>query len=304
MKRDVMEFERHLEDNLFQLYEELKTLCYKHSGYTHFVIYDSKKRDIHKAQIRDRIVHQIIFNYLEKIYEHIFIADSYSSRIGKGTHKALQTLKYFLKLEGVSAGGKHNKNICVLKCDIKKYFDNINHHLLSNILSNKIADNKILHIINDIIISFNIKDHIGIPLGNITSQIFANIYLNELDIFLKKTMRVRFYVRYNDDFIIVGKFKYLEGLLPKIRDFLNNRLLLTLPPEKTKIIKLNQGIDFLGFVILPKCILLRNKTKGKIFSRINNTNMISYLGILKHCRSFNLKNKIIDRFVSNYCPIC
>ncbi len=289
-----MEFERHLEDNLFQLSEELRGFKYSHGPYDHFVLYDSKKREIHKAMIKDRIVHKIIYDLLVMIYEQAFIKDSYSSRVNKGTHKAINTLRYFLNL---SAGTGYGITY-ILKCDVKKYFDNVNHEILLGLIREKVRDENILAVIGNIIFSFTLASSQGrsIPLGNVTSQIFANIYLNKLDDFVKSQLKARFYVRYNDDFVIVnGSREKLKSWRDEIRRFVREKLSLDIPKDKTTIRKFSWGVEFLGHVILPNGVLLRNKTKGKIMSRANSTNLRSYLGMLKHCSSYNLRNKLLAK---------
>jgi RNA-directed DNA polymerase len=288
-KKDVVFFERHLEDNIFLLHKNLINNEYHHSSYTYFQIFDNKKRDINKAKVKDRIIHQIVYNYLYDIFNPLFISDSYSSRLGKGQYKALLVMKYFIKLSG--------PDCFVLKCDIKKYFDNIDHKILISFIEKEIKDEKLLKIIEDIIKSFHSKngENKGIPLGNITSQIFANIYLDSLDKYIKKELKCRFYVRYNDDFVIISKNKkFLENLRNKIISFVLKNLKLEIPLEKTCIRKINWGVDFLGFTILPEAVLLRNKTKQKIYERVNISNINSYLGILKHCNSYNLRKKIVS----------
>lgn len=293
-----------MEDNLFSLYEDLKMSKYRHSDYEHFQVFDSKKRDIHKAKVRDRIVHQIIFDYLEEIYEPIFIKDSYSSRKEKGSHQAIRTFKYFSKL--ILADGK--SQCFILKCDVRKYFNSVKQKILLEIIEEKVADKAIFEIIRKIVNSFrdgisvsgdSLSDLIGIPLGNITSQVFANIYLDRLDQFVKKELKIRFYIRYNDDFVIMdGSRECLEKYLPRVRKFLEEKLELKIPAEKTSIRKLEWGVDFLGYIILKDAILLRNKTKGKIFTKLNEKNINSYLGLLKHCNSYDLRRKIISNFNS------
>ena len=286
-------FEYHLEDNLFSLYEDLKVGKYRHSDYEHFQVFDSKKRDIHKARVRDRIVHQIIFDYLEEIYEPIFIKDSYSSRKNKGSHQAIKSFQYFAKL--VSSDGE--TPCFILKCDIRKYFDSVNKKVLLELIKEKGVEGSVFEIIKEIIFSFNKEEFVGIPLGNITSQVFANIYLDKLDYFIKKKLKVRYYVRYNDDFVILDYHqKRLKEYLPKIRKFLEEELCLEIPDHKASIRKLDWGIDFLGYVILKDAVLLRNKTKGKIFTKLNEKNINSYLGLLKHCNSYNLTQKILSNF--------
>ena len=289
-KIKIMDYEIHLADNIFHLHDGMRDSTYKHSNYEHFIIHDNKKRDIHEAETKDKIVHHIIYDHLISIYEPIFIKDSYSSRVNKGSHKALQTFKYFSKI-----AGDPNKNVFILKCDVKKYFDNIDHAILLEIIRRRIKDEKIIDIIGEIIHSFNSKDKVGkgIPLGNVTSQIFANIYLNELDCFVKKELKIRFYIRYNDDFVIVdNNQKRLSDYLAKIKEFLRDGLSLDIPEGKVSIRKLSWGIDFLGFTVLPNCVLLRDQTKAKIFERLNRSNVESYLGLLKHCNSYNLRSKL------------
>lgn len=285
----VMEFERHLADNIIDLYGELNNLTYKHGPYERFIICDNKRREIHEASIKDKVVHQIVYEFLMHLFEPTFIGDSYSSRKYKGSHKAVRTFRYFSRI-----ARDQNSGVYILKCDVRKYFDNIDHATLIGLIGQRIKDDKIVWIIKEIIESYNTKDKDGkgIPLGNVTSQIFANIYLNELDHFVKNTLGIRFYVRYNDDFVIAGTDPdRLAEYLIEIRNFLSERLMLDLPENKTSIRKLGWGSDFLGFTVLPNCVLLRNQTKAKVFERINEINAESYFGILKHCDSYNLRSK-------------
>lgn len=290
-KSDVMNFEMHLEDNLFYLYNELKNGNYKHSSYKYFQIFDNKKRDIYKAEVRDRVVHQIMFDYLLELFEPEFISDSYSSRLSKGQYKAIDTFRYFIKLI------KSNHKTCyVLKCDVRKYFDNIDQTVLLKIIKDKIICEETFKIIEEIILSytFSMKGK-GIPLGNITSQIFANIYLDVLDKYVKRELKCRFYARYNDDFVILSESKRkLDEIRDKIISFVKYRLFLEIPINKTCIRNINWGVDFLGFTILSEAVLLREKTKYKIYKNINPHNLHSYFGILKHCNSYNLKRKILS----------
>jgi RNA-directed DNA polymerase len=290
-KIDVIEFEFNLEDNIFSLHKDILTGNYHHGSYYFFQVFDNKKRDIYKACVRDRIVHQIIYDFLNKIYEPVFIADSYSSRKDKGNLKAINTFKYFLKLHT----NGYSKNCYVLKCDIKKYFQNIDHKILIKHISEKVECNETLKIIKNIVDSFPLDKNIkrGIPLGNITSQIFANIYLHKLDIFIKNKLKCQYYVRYNDDFVIVGesKIKLLE-IKNKITDYVSSESLSEIPTNKASIRKNTSGIDFLGYVILPNCILLRNKTKYKLYKNLNQSNFSSYFGLLKWCNSYTLRQKI------------
>ncbi|MFH1308655.1 MAG: reverse transcriptase domain-containing protein [Patescibacteria group bacterium] len=307
-RKDVQEFEFNLEDNIFQLYYELKDKTYKHSNYSSFFIQDPKLRHIHKAKIKDRIVHHLIAKYLEQVFNKSFIFDSYSCRKNKGTHKAVNRLKSFCLKKS-----KNNKiNFYYLKCDIKKFFDNLDHNILINILKRKIEDKDILNLIEEIINSF----YKGIPLGNLTSQWFANIYLNELDRFIKHKLKIKYYLRYTDDFVILNKSKKdLEKLISVIEKFLRTNLKLSLHPDKITIRKYNQGIDFLGYVVLPYYIVLRTKTKKRIFKKIKlrikqfknnqiveqclNQSIQSYFGVLKHCNSYKLRREL-EKFIKQY----
>jgi len=290
-KKDVMDFELHLEDNLFRLYEDLWNLEYKHLPYKYFQIFDNKRRDIYKAEVRDRIVHQIIYDYLLFLFEPEFISDSYASRIGKGQYRAINAFCYFIKL-----AYNNHKSCFVLKCDVRKYFDSIDQKVLFDLIKEKVVCEKTIEIIKKIIFSYvSSGPGKGVPLGNITSQIFANIYLNALDKYVKKELGCRFYVRYNDDFVIVSEFREeLEKIRTKIIFFVKEKLLLDIPLEKTSIRKIAWSVDFLGFTILPEAILLRNKTKNKMYANISPKNAYSYFGILEHCNSYNLKRKILS----------
>ncbi|MEK7565314.1 MAG: reverse transcriptase domain-containing protein, partial [Patescibacteria group bacterium] len=177
---DVQEFEFNLEDNLFQLHSELKNKKYKHGQYIPFYVTDPKLRHIHKAMVRDRVLHQAVFRVLYPIFDRNFIFYSYSCRINKGTHKAVTRLETFCR----KLSQNNTRNIFALKCDIKKFFDSIDQAILINLIQVKVKDNNAMWLIDEIIKSFPQ----GLPLGNVTSQIFANIYLNELDQFVKHSL--------------------------------------------------------------------------------------------------------------------
>jgi len=285
-------FNLFLEDNIFQLYQELKNKAYKHSKYTSFYIKDSKLRHIHKACVKDRVLHHAIFRILYPIFDKLFIFDSYSCRNDKGTHKAINRLQSFCRKES-----KNNiKTIYILKLDIRKFFDSIDHNILLSLIRKKVKDENAIWLIKTIINSFSIKPDEGIPLGNITSQLFANIHLNELDYFIKHNLRIKYYIRYCDDFVVVDDSKeHLECFISEISNFLNN-LKLSIHPDKIIIKKYHQGIDFLGYINFPHHRTLRTKTKKRMLRRINkkirdlkqnkiteesfNQTIQSYLGVL------------------------
>ncbi len=303
---DVQEFEFNLEDNLFKLYNELKNKSYKHGSYRKFLVRDPKLRVIHKASVRDRILHHAVFRALCSIFDKSFIFDSYSCRIGKGTHRAVFRLQNFAKKLSKNNG----KIIYALKCDVHKFFDSINHKLLLELIGRKIEDTGAVWLIENIIKSFGGEDRNGLPLGNVTSQLFANIYLNELDRFIKHQLKIKYYVRYSDDFVILDKNKeVLEFYAKNIDAFLNSCLRLAFSGRPV-IRKFTQGIDFLGYVVLPHYIVLRTKTKRRIFRKLTkrviqlkrglitkeslDSSLQSYFGVLSHCKGFKIKKKILS----------
>lgn len=313
-KPDVALFERDIEKNIFDLYIDLKDETYKHGAYKGFWIHDPKLRRIHKATVRDRVLHHAIFSILNQIYEPTFISDSYSCRINKGTHKGMKRV-----VEMIRAVSKNNTHPCyALKCDIKKFFDSIDHCILINILNERIKDEKVRSLLREVIGSFeagraNLFEPKGVPIGNLTSQIFANIYMDRFDQFIKHTLRVRNYARYTDDFVIISDDRvYLENLLFPIREFLRTELHLELHPKKVIIKKHNQGVDFLGYVILPHHIKIRTKTKRKIPKRLRQSvtqykngevseislksSLASYLGVLSHANAHEMSNDIRNMF--------
>jgi len=314
---DVLAFEHHLEDNIFQLHQDLKSGRYRHGGYSTFRICDPKPRTISKASVRDRVVQHAVFNELDRIFDSRFIYHSYSSRLDKGSHLAVANLAKALRQ---ASRNYYTGNIFVLKCDIKKFFANINHRKSLEIIKRKISDEIFFRLVEEIIGSFFTpadkfpeRDRVsGLPLGNVTSQIFANIYLNELDQFIKHRLKAKHYFRYADDFVIVHQnTDYLIDALINIDCFLQFELDLQLHPNKVEIRKFSQGIDFLGYVILPRYAVLRTKTKKRMFKKIRikkdllnkglieegsfNQSMQSYLGLLKHCRGQKLEMKL--RFI-------
>lgn len=304
-KLDVQRFNLFLEDNVFKLYYQLINKTYRHSNYVSFYINDPKLRHIHKASVKDRVLHHAVFRILYPIFDKLFIFDSYSCRLNKGTHRAVNRLNYFAR----KVGKNNTKTIYILKLDIKRFFDSIDHNILLFLMEKKIKDENVLWLIKEIIDSFSIRSNQGIPLGNITSQLFANIYLNELDYFIKHKLRIKDYIRYCDDFVIIKNNKeYLEKLIPIIDNFLKQRLKLCLHPDKIVIRRYNQGIDFLGYVSFPNYRILRTKTKRRMFKKINykldqleqneisrdsfNQTNQSYLGVLRHCSGHKLEKKI------------
>jgi len=291
-KKDVQIFQFNLMDNILQLHEDLKNHMYKHGGYECFKISDPKPRIIHKALVRDRLLHHAVYRILYPFFDKTFIAGSFSCRNNKGTHKAINKFREFANIIS-----KNNTKTCwVLKCDIKKFFASIDQNILMDILEQRIPGKNIVNLLREIIFSFKPN---GLPLGNLTSQLFANVYLGEFDQFAKHILRIKYYIRYADDFIILSENKrYLENMIPSIDNYLQNELKLILHPDKVYIKKLNSGIDFLGWVNFFDYRILKAKTKIRMLRRIeknlNLKTLNSYLGLLKHGNSCKIKESILN----------
>ncbi|MCC7004877.1 group II intron reverse transcriptase domain-containing protein [Candidatus Nomurabacteria bacterium] len=293
-KKDVVKFQAELAANILNLHNDLKNKTYQHGSYSAFNISDPKPRNIHKATVRDRLLHRLIYEELYPYFENRFIFDSYSCRKNKGTHKALEIFKHFAG----EVSKNHTKTCFVLKCDIKKFFANINHDVLMKILKGHILDKDILWVIEKIISSFCSRSiGIGLPLGNLTSQLLVNIYMHEFDYFVKRVLNVKYYIRYADDFVILSDNKsYLKNLLPKLNDFLNNKLHLKLHENKVFIKTYSSGVDFLGWVHFSHYRSIRTSTKRKIIKTISHyprrETINSYRGLLGHGNTYKLKRRI------------
>lgn len=308
-KVDVQEFALNLENNTYRLHSELKNDFYRHSNYTSFYINDPKLRAINKAQVRDRVLHHAIMQKIEPSFDKKFIFDSYSSRKDKGTHRAVNRLHQFCwKLS------KNNtKTVWVLKCDIKKFFDSVDHEILLNLISKVIDDKRLFNLLEEIVNSLSTGSSgdrkRGIPLGNLTSQLFSNIYMNPFDQYVKRDLKEKNYLRYADDFVIISCNRtHLEGLIPEIKCYLTDNLRLQLHDRKVMINKFNRGIDYLGYVIFPYHKVLRTKTKRRVVRKVKEKkfqfdqqkisekkleqSVQSYFGILSHCRGKGVRNEI------------
>lgn len=306
-KTDVQLFEWDLEANLFKLHSHLKAKTYNHSSYYEFFVNDPKRRQIHKASVSDRIVHRLLYEYLYKLFDKTFIYDSYSCRLDKGTHKGVKKLVSFVR----KVSKNYTRDCWALKCDIKKFFANVDQEILIDLLKTKVLDQNIIWLLKQVIESFNSKENgKGIPLGNLTSQVFANIYLNELDQFIKHRLKVKYYIRYADDFIILSKNRHeLYQCINTLKQFLLDHVKLELHPNKIILRKLSWGIDFLGYIVLPYYIVPRTKTKRRMFVKTEekvkdyykgeidrfslDQTLASYTGYLSHANAHNLKNKLV-----------
>ena len=259
---------------LWKLHEELSTKTYRPGAYRSFFIYEPKKRQISAAPYRDRVVHHALVNVLEPIYERSFIADSYACRKGKGTHAGVDRCQQFAR-----------RFLYVLKADIQKFFPSLDHEILKALVARKIKDTDVLWLVGQIIDHSNLQEEIvnyfpgdqlftpgerrrGIPIGNQTSQFFANVYLDPLDHFVKERLGIKGYVRYVDDFLVFADAKsHLADLREQIREFLV-RLRLRLHPKKSVVFPVKDGIRFLGYRVFPTHRLLPKENVRRFRRRV------------------------------------
>jgi hypothetical protein len=342
---NAIAFEIDYESNLITLCEELNNGTYQIGRSIAFIVNKPVKREIFAADFRDRVLHHYIIDKLNPLFEKEFIHDSYASRVAKGTHFGIQRADGFIK----SCSKNYSADCYILKLDVQGFFMHINKQLLFDRLSvfiqekYKETDKELLIALCEKIIFneptknciikgkktnwdglpnnkslFHSPPNCGLPIGNLTSQIFANFYMNTFDHFMKKELGINYYGRYVDDFIIVHPDKeYLKSLLPTIADFLKNKLQLTLHPKKIYLQHYTKGVQFLGTVIKPNRIYIANRTKGNFYMAIQKQNEIvkqhkpdkeaqaiflcsmnSYLGIMKHYKTYNLRKKMLFKNLS------
>jgi hypothetical protein len=305
------------------------------------------KREIFAADFRDRVVHHWLINKLNPLFEHLFIQDSYACRLGKGTHYGVERADRFIK----SCSEKYTKDCYILKLDVLGFFMHINRKLLYNMLEQFIHKNYehidkslVLEITQKIIFNnptqnciikgqkknweglpknkslFHSPPDCGLPIGNLTSQVFANFYMHQFDALVTKELGLKYYGRYVDDFIIVHHDKeYLKSLIPQLSNILLSTLQLTLHPKKIYLQHYSKGVKFLGTVIKPNRIYIANRTKGNFYNAIEKQNKViqnhkptkedkaaflssmnSYLGIMKHYKSYKLRKEMIFKRLSGY----
>ncbi|WP_427340947.1 reverse transcriptase domain-containing protein [Caloranaerobacter sp. DY30410] len=322
-RQDVLEFTANLEENLIQIQNELIWKTYKVGRYREFYIYEPKRRLIMALPFKDRVVQWAIYRILNPLFDKTFIEHSYACRVGKGTHAAADRLQYWLRKVS-----RKPEKWYYLKLDISKYFYRVDHDVLIKILQNKIKDKDLIWLLKVIIDSNGMKFGLplgaepgecerisgkGIPIGNLTSQLFANTYLNELDKYCKHELKVKYYIRYMDDVIILhNDKKYLHEIKNLIEIFLNESLKLHLN-NKTAIRPISVGIPFVGFRVWATHRKMKKKSVKKIKKRLKfikkeyeagriefdkvNATVQSYLGIMKHFNSYNLRKKLFDNFV-------
>lgn len=298
-KPDVQDFGCFLMDHIMELHAELAAGTYRHGPYHAFHICDPKPRHIHKATVRDRLLHHAVYRILYQFFDRTFIADSYSCRLEKGTHKAMDRFRYFHRRVS-----RNNTRTCwVLKCDIRKFFASIDHETLFGVLRQYISDERIVGLIREVVGSFySVRPGVGLPLGNLTSQLLVNIYMNEFDQFVKHRLKAKFYIRYADDFVFLSPDNdQLAVVLAEVDLFLRHRLRLQLHPKKVFLKTLASGVDFLGWVHFPKHRILRNASKRRMLKHIGeNTSdgsIASYVGLLRHGQTNKLKKRLFAQVV-------
>ncbi len=321
-RKDVMEFTDRLEPNLFEIKRELESQTYKVGKYSTFFIKDPKTRLIMSLKFKDRIVQWAIYRKLMPVYDKIFIDDSYACRKGKGIHKAAARLQYWLKMASRKQGDWY-----ILKLDISKYFYRIDHAVLLDILKQRIKDERLLWLLKQIIDNENMRFGLppgmgpeecppekrlaerGMPIGNLTSQLFSNVYLNELDQYCKHTLKIKCYERFADDIIIVGEDKKrLAYYRDSISTFLKERLHLDLNKRKTIICPVSHGVEFVGFRVYATHIKLKKQTARRMIRREKAMNRgisegtfsiekyrrvtASSNGLMLYCNSYGLRRRI------------
>jgi RNA-directed DNA polymerase len=315
-------FEVDADINLLRLQEELNDRSYRPSPSICFVLEKPKLREVFAATFRDRVVHHVLIEHLSAIYERTFIHDSYACRIGKGTHAAIDRLQKFCR----SVTLNNTRRAYYMQLDVRSFFVEINKEILQELVIRRTRDEHMLWL-SDVIIwndctddcdvtrggdllervpahktLFKAPRHKGLPIGNLTSQFFANLYLNELDQFIKRDLKVRHYIRYMDDLVLLSERKdQLQGWMSAIQEFLHKCLDLALHPAKRVIAPISNGIDFVGYIVRPKYILVRKRVvdslKQRIRARTIDQNVwASYMGHFQHAQSSRLVSGLQKAF--------
>jgi len=294
-KRDyVVEFEKDLRENILLLHEELRDETYQPEPLKTFILRDPKTRKISKSAFRDRIVHHALVRIIEPIFDRTFIDGCCANRIGKGNLYALSLFDRYKR----KVSRNNTRAAFCLKADIRHYFFEVNQEILINILKRKIRDDKTINLINKILKNYWDKEK-GMPLGNLTSQFFANVYLNELDYFAKHKLKTKYYARYVDDFVILHESKeQLESWKRQIDGFLRENLKIELHPEKSGIRALSRGVDFVGFRNFYHHRLLRKRNAKKMLMKIRlfKKNELTADKLLESFQGWNAYAKWADSF--------
>jgi retron-type reverse transcriptase len=312
-------FNLNLEKELLKILRELQGRTYRPGRYKEFVIYEPVKRLISAAPYRDRVVHHALCNIIDPVFEKSFIHDSYANRKEKGTHRAINRFQTFMQ-----------KYRYVLKCDIRKYFPSIDHEILYGLLQRKIADNDVLWLIRTILESSNPQEPVGdyfegdglfephdrrkgLPIGNLTSQFFGNVYLNGFDHYIKDTLGCKAYLRYVDDFAVFSNDKKELWAVKNRMDEYLQKLRLKLHARKTRIFPVNSGCEFLGFYVYPHFRKVKKANvrlfegrlrgmqtayrKGKIGLSQVQKSVHGWIAHVEHANSYRLRERIFEKYV-------
>ena len=297
-KMEVADFRKTLDKNLLLLRNELLSGNMQVGNYHYFTIYDPKERKICAALFRERVLHHAIMNVCHANFEKYQISDSYASRMGKGTYAAIER-----------AAGFQKKYKWFLKLDVRKYFDSIDHEVLKSMIRKRFKDPALLHVFFQIIDSYQIIVGKGLPIGNLTSQYFANHYLAFADHHIKEKLHAQAYVRYMDDMVIWADDKNsLLNMGIEFQKFIESELSLTLKPFCLN--STDKGLPFLGYVLFPTAVLLNNrsrkrfKTKMKQYTyKLNNeewsqieyqAHVLPLIAFVKHANTFSLRTKYVE----------
>jgi RNA-directed DNA polymerase len=352
---NALRFEKHFEHNLFALQDEILNGSYTPGRSIAFIVEKPVKREIFAADFRDRVLHHWLIAKLNPLFEKHFIYDSYACRIGKGTHFGVKRIAGFIK----SCSNNYVADCYILKLDIQGFFMHINRTVLYERLSHFIEHHYtepdkilVLDLCRKIIYNdptqnctikgaksnwaglphnkslFHSPKNCGLPIGNLTSQVFANFYMTAFDYYMKKDLKIKYYGRYVDDFIVIHPDNdYLKTLIPIVSKFLlepisgveGSGLQLSLHPKKIYLQHYSKGVAFLGTVIKPNRIYIANRTKGNFFNAIQKHNRVvqnskpsleeqqqflssmnSYLGIMKHYKTYKLRKRMLFKYLSGW----
>jgi len=302
---EAMRFSANLEVELFRLLEELASGRYRLGEYRRFTVREPKAREVAALPFRDRVVQHALMTVIEPIWEREFISDSFACRVGLGTHAGADRLTQFLRV------ASRWDSAFVFKADVQKFFPSIDHDILKGLLRRRIGCEKTWWLMETIIDSWNYETGKGLPIGNLTSQLFANIYLHELDLYIKQDLRQRFYLRYMDDFVVIGPDKpELHEVWRKTEAFLAERLKLTLN-RKTRLFPAAQGVDFLGYKVWATHRLLRKRSvvgmkrrlkayyrkveRGDLDYQQLRNRLMSWIGHAQHANTYRLRERIFSK---------
>jgi RNA-directed DNA polymerase len=271
---ETITFQYALEPNLIQLQQDLIDHRYRHGGYAYFTVHDSKKRDIAVAHIRDRVIHRLAYDYLVPLWNEHFIFDAWSCRVDKGQHRALERAADYMR---------RYSNGWVWRTDITKFFDSIDQELLFSFIARRVTDPNALWLIREILRGYYKHEAgRGMPIGNLTSQIFANIYLNELDRYIVHTLKPAGYLRYGDDWLCFSSDKQkLSAIRERAKQFLECDLKLRLSKKLDILVPVQHGIMYLGLDLWPNGSRITGQTIARADTKINNENFASYEALIR-----------------------